>query len=356
MGIFDIPAQIWGTIYNSEQNWALQKDQQGYDWEKMGEQWRQNEKSADNADKRARAYYKDIMSPEAMVKQLEAAGLSPSLMYSGGMGTGGGSMMAQGHAGSGGGAIAAGNPAHITGGSLTDIAQINLMNAEARKLNADADTIEGKNTRGAAEIEGLVKNIDLIISQTDNNESQAVLNGAKTALTNLQAAGQALNNALQTETFTAQVQQYQAAAARAWQELEIGAQVLRKEKVAANVSEATEKLQINSMLADYRNKMTDIAVKNSVIKMNEKQVEFMQQQMEEIIAKIALTNNMAVNEYLKQENFEKMLKKDYAQFENEIRKAKIYKSGMIWSSIIGAGGNVVGACIKLAYPTATIKP
>lgn len=358
MGVLDIPVQIWGSIYNNEQDWARQKDAQLYDWEKLGEQWRQNEKSADNADARARKYYLDLQSPESMVKQLEAAGLSPSLMYSGsGMGAGGGTMMAKGGAGSGGGPIGAGNPAMTTGGDtpLELLADVNLKNAQARKLNVDADTAEGKNERGQNEINKITKEVDLVASMTKNQDSQAILNGAKVSLTETQTAWQTLENALKTDTFSAQVQQYQASAAKAWQDLEIGSQVLVKEKVAANVAQATEKLQINSFLADYRNKMKDIAVKNTIIKMNAKQIDLMQAQIENIVQDSAKKHFESVNEYLRQENFERNLKKDYDFMENEIRKSKIFRSGMIWSSIIGESKNIVESAIKLAFPIKPIK-
>lgn len=42
-----------------------------------------NEKVADAADQRQRAQYKDLYSPQAMMKQYQAAGLSPSMMMSG---------------------------------------------------------------------------------------------------------------------------------------------------------------------------------------------------------------------------------------------------------------------------------
>lgn len=43
-----------------------------------------NEKAADNADKRQRKQYEDLYSPQAMLDQYAAAGLSPSMMMSGG--------------------------------------------------------------------------------------------------------------------------------------------------------------------------------------------------------------------------------------------------------------------------------
>lgn len=43
-----------------------------------------NEKAADSADQRQRKQYEDLYSPQAMLKQYAAAGLSPSMMMSGG--------------------------------------------------------------------------------------------------------------------------------------------------------------------------------------------------------------------------------------------------------------------------------
>lgn len=99
-----------------------------------------NEQAAQNADARTRALYNDISSPSAQKAQIEKAGLSPSLFYSGGV------------AGSSGmsGAMAAGasgiNP-NVYGISAQEIANIKNINAdtklkqaEEQKTNAEAQT------------------------------------------------------------------------------------------------------------------------------------------------------------------------------------------------------------------------
>lgn len=53
------------------------------------ENFRFNEKAAQNADARTRALYSDIYSPGALLKQYGQAGLSPSLMFGGTPGQGG---------------------------------------------------------------------------------------------------------------------------------------------------------------------------------------------------------------------------------------------------------------------------
>lgn len=100
-----------------------------------------NELAAEHADARARAQWRDMYSIQAQMQQLKEAGLSPSLMYS--------SMpSSQG---------ATGAQSQGTGGIQTpytpiDLAQAQLINAEARKANAEADKLEGKNAAGEADI------------------------------------------------------------------------------------------------------------------------------------------------------------------------------------------------------------
>lgn len=90
-----------------------------------------NEKAADNADKRQRAQYKDLYSPEAMIEQYKAAGLSPSMMMSGGQSAVGGSAAGNMSGGAGGGYPSAGNG--IAG------LQAQLMKANIDNINADTD-------------------------------------------------------------------------------------------------------------------------------------------------------------------------------------------------------------------------
>lgn len=133
-----------------------------------------NEKAAQNADERTRALYRDIYSPEARIEQLKEAGLSPSLLGSsiaGSQGTSG----AQG-------AGTQGLDSGFQPMSVLDVAQQELMRAEANKANAEADALRG-NTEPSI--------IQMLNTMADTNAKNAAKN-----LTELQAKGQQLENEL----------------------------------------------------------------------------------------------------------------------------------------------------------------
>ena len=111
---------------------------------------RLNEEAARNADARTRALYWDLQSPQALLKQYEEAGLSPSMMFSGG---GVGAQPAGGAQGAG----TTGITPNTYGMTPIDLAQLRLVNAEADKTEAETDTILGDTPRGQAEIDNLIK-------------------------------------------------------------------------------------------------------------------------------------------------------------------------------------------------------
>ena len=94
-----------------------------------------NELAAKNADKRTRALYTDLYSPEAKAKQLKEAGLSVGMMY-GGQGGVGSTSSTSGAQGAGAGNQQA---AHV---NLADKLQLGMMKAQVDNLNADTDLKE----------------------------------------------------------------------------------------------------------------------------------------------------------------------------------------------------------------------
>lgn len=126
------------------------------------------EMAANAADARTRALYNDLQSPSALLEQYKKAGLSPSLMY--GQGGSAGAHPADGAQGSG----ASGLAPTTYGVNLMQGAEIALMkaqekklNAEANKANADAKTTE--DTRGLV-IQNLQKDIDTKLANISNVE------------------------------------------------------------------------------------------------------------------------------------------------------------------------------------------
>lgn len=98
------------------------------------ENFEYGEMSANAADARTRALYRDLQSPEALLQQYRAAGLSPSLMFGGG---GVGGQTTQGAQGAG----AAGVNPNVFGIPPIDFAQIKLANSQAAKNKAEAENI-----------------------------------------------------------------------------------------------------------------------------------------------------------------------------------------------------------------------
>ena len=92
------------------------------------------EMSADNAQARTKALYSELYSPEAKVKQLKEAGLSVGLMY--GQGGAGGTSSTAGAQGQGAGGQQGKQPIGILQG-----AELGLMAAQAKKLEAEADNL-----------------------------------------------------------------------------------------------------------------------------------------------------------------------------------------------------------------------
>lgn len=105
------------------------------------ENYKYGEMAAENADKRTRALYNDFYSPQALLKQYQAAGLSPSLMFDGTPGQGGMSG-AQGSGPSGVGPIF----------SPIEMAQFQNLMADAKLKNAEADRASGKGPMGEADL------------------------------------------------------------------------------------------------------------------------------------------------------------------------------------------------------------
>lgn len=156
--------------------------------EARAENYKYGEMAANKADQRARRMYADLQSPEALLKQYKEAGLSPSLMFANGGSQG--ATPTQGAQSSGGSGI---SPTTF-GIDATNLAQMELMSAEARKTNAEADTIEGKNDRGKAELSVLFEQAAKICAETDNLE-------ADTAYKTLANEIQSIEKRFKEETF-----------------------------------------------------------------------------------------------------------------------------------------------------------
>lgn len=128
--IFGAVTSVVGNLYNNQQGRIREREarEQNYMF---------NELAAKNADTRTRALYNDIYSPQALMQQYKAAGLSPSLMFGGTPGQGGMS-----------GAQGAGvnQPSTFMPLSMLEAAQVGLTLAETQKTNAETNKVKSETT------------------------------------------------------------------------------------------------------------------------------------------------------------------------------------------------------------------
>ena len=140
-----IGSGISGLINNAMSGWRESQARE--------ENYKIGEKAAQNADKRTRALYWDLQSPQALLEQYKAAGLSPSMMFSGG---GSGAQPSAGAQGGGAGGISP----NVFPMSQMDVANLRLINAQEEKTKAETNRITGNNERGRAEIDNMLQELN----------------------------------------------------------------------------------------------------------------------------------------------------------------------------------------------------
>lgn len=336
MGAFDIAASGVNSAVNFGLNLGLMDKQQEINRQNMEHQYRYGEKSANNADRRQRKQYFDLYSPEAKINQLKAAGLSPGLMYGqqGGVGGGGAATGAQG-GGTGlpGTSAPYGNYLDITQATLA-AAQAEALKAQANKDNADAETTRGDNSRGAAEIKGLVKKVDEIDAnikklqgETKNQEAQAALAENQSLLIQAKTTAQTLANQWTEENW------------------ETNAMLLRQQVTLMNenIKIAQEEGRIKKTEADYAKdehetllKLTavDLLLKQQEFGINRYQAGLLIKQIQETAARIEKTKSETINEDELYERFKE-------QLEQESEIARKNRNSQTWNNILHTLGTIV---------------
>lgn len=209
MGILGISDYVNGELNRIHQKEMLET-QHSMNKDIMGLQFDYGERAADAATKRQAKMYENYLSPMALVKQYEAAGLNPALMYGSGGSVGG--SMSQGISGGGVNALGVGgvstNPFSSSGGS---IGQERLMNAEARLKEAEArvkeDTHDTEVETANAILDKFRGELTEILSHAGLNNAMADNVKAQTALTGMQTIAQDIANNFNLETYEVRMQQ-----------------------------------------------------------------------------------------------------------------------------------------------------
>lgn len=209
--------------------------------------YKYNEMAAKEADKRQRAQYKDLYSPQAQMQQLQEAGLSPSIYASGGMAgkSGAGAIMGNGASGVNPNMYAA-QPV-----SALEAAQIAQLSAETEKTKTETENIS-KDT----ELKG--QEIINIIADSKNKGIQFRLMTAQSDLAeiNAETAAQTMQTSIE----------------RAYYNTQKAAAEVRSQIVKADLDEATFECAYQMAYANLNNVLSDTALQKSEIGLNKAQI------------------------------------------------------------------------------------
>lgn len=298
-----------------------------------------NEQSAAAADARTRKLYEDLQSPAALLAQYKAAGLSPSLMFGGGGGAGG--SVPQGAQGAGAGGV----QTTFTPVNPFDAAGIAVAYAQARKLNAEADTEEGLNERGAKEIKKL-------IAETGNVELQNEFQALQNMLTHWQTQieGNTLNEAIEARKISLK---------RVAFELQELKETIRSLKVKADIDEKTEE----SVIKYITGKVAEQAAMTYALRtrgdLNKKGLEVSDAQIAELYSKVLYNSEVIRIEEEKLKINRDQLEAQIEQWavENGLQKrAQNIKIGEIITHHIENGENNLTDVVREVIPSINLKP
>lgn len=239
------------------------------------ENYQFNEMAADAADARQRSQWEDMYSIGAQARQYKENGLSLSAMYGGGTGQSG----ASAPQGQGAGGV----QPNVFGIPPIDFAQIGLIAAQTKKTEAETNTINGENARGAAEIGNLLAE-----------------KGYKNAAANLAQADAAIKEIeafVKTQTMDADVQIAFASARKMNEETNKAYYEATREGLNVIYDAETMPIRIEQAGADLANTYAEMVLKASEVSLNEQKKTTLSQQIKQGWAKIAIDyHQLKINE------------------------------------------------------------
>ena len=271
--------QAAGQVANTliEQAFAEHNRERNYYW---------NEKAADSADQRQRKQYQDLYSPQAQMEQYQAAGLSPSMMMSGGQ-SATGTSSAQGAKG--------GIDGPYPSSKIIDpmaIAQIANIKADTELKKSQAE-----NTDKDTELKG--QEIINLITEEGNNRERRRLIAAEADLAELE--------------FSTNLQTAQATINAAYSNANKAASEARSAAVKADLDEATFEVAYQMAYANLDNVLTDTALAKSEIGVNKAQIK-------EIAERIRNSQWQTWSIEKEQNRKDAIFKLDKAKYESEIKR------------------------------------
>lgn len=244
----------WWNNYQAEQRENRAREQN----------YKYNEKAAEQADKRQRAQYTDLYSPQAQMQQLQEAGLSPSIYASGGL------------AGkSGAGAIMGGGASGVSPSiysaqpiSALEAAQIGKLNAETKNIEVDTDNKE-------ADKPNIIKQGNLIDAQVKDTLANAGYKEQAQKMSEIQTKLLSLSYEIEKwkkeEGITYEM--IESEARTLYNNSMISEETLEQSKIQTKLDTKTFKDNVKYVSLQNANLVTDLFTKESQIVLNNTQAE-----------------------------------------------------------------------------------
>lgn len=219
----------------------------------MKDQYNYNEQAAVNADARQRAQFHDLYSPTATLEQYKAAGLSPSMMLSGGApATGGNAQGAQG--------------AGVSQPQYPNIKIFDpLTNAQIEDLRANVELKKSQTALNNANKDFTLSNIIKLAEETKNVQWQNKLLEIQKGLDDIKLK-------VSQETTEDQIKNIQATAEKVYQNSLLASKQNEELQIKINFDKETYTTRVNQLTADYKNTLKDFALKESQINLNKEQI------------------------------------------------------------------------------------
>lgn len=294
-----------------------------------------NEKAAESADQRQRAQYKDLYSPQAMLDQYAAAGLSPSMMMGGGQSATGQSS-AQGN-------MSAGIQGPYPAGKIIDplaAAQIANINANTKKTEAETDNIESDTQLNFEKLANLA-------ADTGNKHLQSKLLELDVRFKQLQNEFQESVNNVQFATENYQVEQaiHQASLIFGTSN-QIMLDNIDKEW-RNKITEETYAIRVMNFTQQYNNSVIQFAKTVAEINLTNEQADAISKQIA-IAWYNADTNRMSAEAQKKffEDQVEQWCKQN-GYTEKELQNEKVRNWTQFAASIFGSLSNVTAAGLRM---------
>lgn len=255
------------------------------------ENYMYGEMAANNADKRTRALYSDFYSPEALLRQYNEAGLSPSMMFGGTPGQGGMS----GAQGTG----ASGIQTPYMPVSLVEAAQAAALFAQAEKTKEETKTERGENAKGVA----LLENIG-----ADTGSKRA-----NTKLTEVQTEWQEVENYYQRDFKDLQLNELEEQVNNLHWQAQSAMYTAKKDKLDFIWNKEMYDQGVNPYMENVKNMMADTLLKGAQKELTEEQVKEVRQHINYMIDDIFI-RKMHLNNETFMTDFDKNLKEAEAEY------------------------------------------